>query len=201
MERIIAALPNGASDSHLLAAERKIMNITNTYNDSLRTPAMVGTHPALVGQTGYAFQIVAMGSLSLQTLMYQLQDGKRLVKGALGSAACIRMGDVKPTDTPGDLLEKVLEAILRGVELGGKHDMRDVSKKVCDLVLGQLQLLQVTHSLTTESVSLLQDLERHDEKAEDQLRERTAVLKQRLAEWELKKGGSNGGHGRHWQRV
>ena len=54
-------------------------------------------------------------------------------------------------------------------------------------MLGQLQLLQVTHSLTTESVSLLQDLERHDEKAEDQLRERPEVLKQWLAEWELKK--------------
>ena len=68
------------------------------------------------------------------------------------------MGNVKATDTPGDLLEKVLEAILRGVELGGKHDRRDVSKQVCDLVLGQLQLLQVTRSLTTESLSLLQDL-------------------------------------------
>ena len=98
------------------------------------------------------------------------------------------MGNVKATDTPGDLLEKVLEAVLRGVELGGKHDRRDVSKRICDLVLRQLQLLEMTHALTTESVSLLQDLERYDEEAEDQLRERPEVLKQWLAAWESNKG-------------
>ena len=178
VERIKSVLPSGASVSHLVAAKRIISNITNAYNAARKTPAMVGTHPPLVGQTGYAFHIVAVGSLALQTLMYQLPEGKRLVIGALSSASYIMMGNVKDTDTPGDLLEKVLEAILRGVELGGKHDRRDVSKRICDLVLEQLQLLQVTHALNTESVSLLQDLERHDEKAEDQLRERPEGLKQ-----------------------
>ena len=128
VDRIISALPSGASDYHLLAARRKISNITNAYNASHKTPAMIGTDPALVGQTGYAFHIVAVGGLAMQTLMYQLQEGKKFITGALGSAAYIMMGCVKAADTPGDLLEKVLEAILRGVELGGRHGKRDVSK-------------------------------------------------------------------------
>ena len=70
VERIISALPSGASDYHLLAARRKISNITNAYNDSHKTPAMVGTDSELVGQTGYAFHIVAVGGLAMQTLMY-----------------------------------------------------------------------------------------------------------------------------------
>ena len=119
--------------------------------------------------------------------MYQLQEGKELIAGALCSAAYLMMGDVKATDTPGDLLEKVLEAILRGVELGGKRGNRDVSKQVLKQVMGQLQLLQVTHSLTTETLSLLKNLERHDEKAEDRSRDRPEVLKQGLAAWEVAK--------------
>ena len=45
----------------------------------------------------------------------------------------------------------------------------------------------MTHSLTTETLSLLKDLERHDEKAEDRLRDRPEVLKQGLAAWEVEK--------------
>ena len=148
---------------------------------------MGGTDPALFGQTGYSFHIVAVGCLAMQTFMYQLQEGKELIAGALGSAAYIMMGDVKATDTPGDLLEKVLEAILRGVELGGRRGRKDVFKRVCALVRGQLQLLQVTHSLTTETLSLRKDLERHDEKAEDRLRDRPEVLRRWLAAWEVEK--------------
>ena len=110
--------------------------------------------------------------------------------GALSSASYIMLGNVKPTDTPGDLLEKVLEAVLRGVELGGKHDKRDVSKRICDLVLGHLQLLEMTHALNPESVCLLQDLEKYDNEAEEQLRERPEVLKQWLAAWESSKGAA-----------
>ena len=58
-----------------------------------------------------------------------MQEGKELIAGALGSAAYIMMGDVKATDTPGDLLEKVLEAILRGVPLVWKprNNFRNVA--------------------------------------------------------------------------
>ena len=87
VDRVLSALPRGDSNSHLLGAKRKITNITNAYNASHKTPAMVGTDPVLVGQTGYAFHIVAVGGLAMQTLMYQLQEGKKLIAGALGSAA------------------------------------------------------------------------------------------------------------------
>jgi hypothetical protein len=177
VDRVLSALPRGSSSSHLVGAKRKIKNITNAYNASHKTSAMGGTDSALFGQAGYAFHIVAVGCLAMQTFMYQLQEGKELIAGALGSAAYIMMGDVRATDTPGDLLEKVLEAILRGVELGGRRGKKDVSKRVCGLVREQLQLLQVTHSLATETLSLLKNLEKHDEKAEDRLRDRPEVLR------------------------
>ena len=188
VDRVISALPKGNSSAHLVGVRRRIRNITTAYNAPCgKTPAMEGTDPALVGQTGFAFHVVGVGCLAMQTLMYQLQKGKELITGALGSASYLMMGDVKATDTPGDLVEKVLEGVLRGVELGGKRGKRDVSKKVCKQVMGQLQLLQVTHSLSMESLSLLENLEKHDEKAEDRSRDKPEVLKQRLAAWEVAK--------------
>ena len=87
VDRVLSALPKGNSSSHLVGAKRRIRNITNAYNATYKTPAMGGTDPALVGQTGYAFHVVGVGCLAMQTLMYQLQEGKELIAGALGSAA------------------------------------------------------------------------------------------------------------------
>jgi len=65
-----------------------------TYNEGLRSPAMMATDPVTTGQSGLALRVTAVGSFFPQALMIQLKDGRRLVKQIDNSAALFRMGEI-----------------------------------------------------------------------------------------------------------
>ena len=71
--------------------------------------------------------------------MYQLRNGGMLIKQAQMSATVLKMGDIEWSDTPQQLLERVLATASSGVEHSGvETDERSVSTAVANLVTGQL---------------------------------------------------------------
>ncbi len=108
-------------------------------NEGFVSPVILGTDLATTGHSALALSITPVGTLAVQALMYQLRNGGMLIKQAQMSATVLKMGDIEWSDTPQQLLERVLATAASGVEHGGvETDAKSVSISVANLVTGQL---------------------------------------------------------------
>ena len=118
--------------------------------------------------------------------MYQLHNGGMLIKRAQMSATVLKMGDIDWSDTPQQLLERVLATAASGVEHGGvETDERSVSTAVANLVTGQPQLLQLDYVLTNNVRHLLIELEERFAKAQAVMHTMPLGASHSLMEWEV----------------